>query len=257
MAVVPHTRRRFSDSGFYHIVTKGDGGQIIFESDDDRIRYLTELEDAAVDTGVRVHAYCLMGNHIHLLMEDTKLKISDCMKMLDENYARYFGKRTGRVGHVFQGRFWSEAVLKDEHFLAVLRYIHANPEAAGICLAKEYPWSSYSAYMGADSFVSCDVALSLLGSPEKLAEFQASGCRFAKPFPGSNLNRHLAVDELSRIALEVLGRETLNTIKRLAPEKRFEHLTSLKRAGFSDSEIARVTGIGYTSVRATLHVADR
>ena len=250
---MPHVQRKRSETGFYHVVVKGDGDQIIFESDADRKRFITELEGSVDSHDVDVHAYCLMSNHVHFLVSDRDGKLSAFMKQLNERYAMYFRKVTGRVGHVFQGRFWSEPVESDEYFLAALRYIHANPEPAGICSARDYRWSSYAAYTGKDSLTNTDLALELLGGPAGFERFQASGGSFAQPFPGSKLVRHLSYDELTHIAVEVLGRDTLNSLKAMPPKDRGPHIEKLSRAGFTDTQIARITGVGQAVIYRALH----
>lgn len=249
---MPRTQRKRSESGFYHVVTKGDGSQIIFEDDADRVRYLKTLEMAADESGIVTHAYCLMSNHVHLLVHDERSELSAFMKKLDEDYARYFSKKSARVGHVFNGRFWSEPVETDEHYLAALRYIHSNPEPANICLARDYPWSSYRSYVADSSFVHTDFALQLLDGVQAFESFHFSGGSFAKPFKGSSLRGHLTVDELARVAVCLLGRDTLASIKTLKPKDRLPHLEALSNAGFTVSEIARVTGIGQASVHRML-----
>lgn len=253
---MPHTARKKGESGFYHVVTKGDGGQIIFESDENRAFYLIVLEAAVAAHAVELHAFCMMDNHVHLLVRDRGDALSTFMKQLDETYAMYYAKTTARVGHVFQKRYWSEPIETDERFLATLRYIHANPEPAGMCAAKDYQWSSYGAYAGKSKklgFVTTDFALELLGGAGKFAAFQKSGGRFAEPFPGSTLRRHLTSDELVQIAADLIGRDELVNIRGMKPRDRAEMLGVLVNAGFTDGEIGRVTGMGKSSIHRELH----
>ena len=249
---MPHTQRKRGESGFYHAVTKGDGGQIVFEKDADRLRYLKELETAAGDFKVEVHAYCLMSNHVHLLLEDQDGELGLFMKQLNERYAMYYAKTTGRVGHVFQGRYWSEPVDSDDYYLAAMRYIHANPEPPGICKASAYAWSSYGAYARASSFVKTDLALSMLGGVEAFEAFHIDAIKYAKPFPESKLTAHLSSDEQLNVAVSILGRDVLNSLKGLKPQERRTRVEQLAQAGFSDTEIARLTGIGRSSIRRDL-----
>lgn len=254
---MPHGERKKSETGFYHVVVKGDGGQILFEGDGDRKRFLEELKRAKADHGIAVHAYCLMSNHVHLLVEDAgegRDGLGPFMKQLCERYAMHFRKRTGRVGHVFQGRYWSEPIGSDEYFLACLRYIHANPEPAGIGPASGYTWSSYSEYAGKPGFgvASTELALGLLGGPSGFESFQENGGAFARAFPKSSLVRHLSYDELLRIAKNVLGEETFARLKEMDPDERAENLRMLAAAGFTESQIARLTGIGRSSIVRSL-----
>ena len=267
---MPHTKRKKGESGFHHVVTKGDGGQIIFESNADRTCYLEMLDVALDESKVKLHAFCLMSNHMHLLVEDREDELGAFMKRLNETYARYFSKVTDRVGHVFQGRYWSEPVEDNARFLAVLRYIHANPEAAGICRVQDYPWSSYQAYAlssakkgsgekrgtgSAASFVETELALSLLGNVEAFERFSASGACSARPFPGSKLSKHLTFDELLNVAFRLLGRDVLNGLKVMDPSDRVPHFIQLLQAGFTTSEIARITGIGRVSIIRAVNAA--
>lgn len=249
---MPHHARKLGESGFYHVVTKGNGSQVIFEETKDRIRYLRTLEDAVDANDVRIHAYCLMENHIHLLVQSECACLSPFMKQLNETYAMYFMKATERVGHVFQRPFWSEPISNDAYFLSALRYIHANPEPAGICKAADYPWSSYWAHMGEPSFVEVDFTRNLLGGKEQFERFSMSGGKYAIPFPHSKLHRHLAVDELAQIALALIGRATLNELRAMSPKLRKPHIAKMREAGFTENEIIRVTGLGRASVRHAL-----
>lgn len=252
--VMPHCARHLGESGFYHVVTKGDGNQIIFENARDRETYLDLLESCVEEFDVDVHAYCLMGNHVHLLLEENRERrdLSAFMKKLNESYAMYFGRTSERIGHVFKDRFWSEPVESDEYFLSAVRYIHANPETAGICPMHKYPWSSYRAYCGGGSFVKTGFCLELLGGIEAFRTFNASGGNYAKPFATSKLSKHLSPDELTHVALSLLGRQTLSTIRQMTPKERIPHVMKLASAGFTESEIARLTGLGRQAVRSTL-----
>ena len=251
-APVPHTQRKRGESGFYHVVCKGDGGQIVFESDADRLRYLKELEAATDDFKVEVHAYCLMDNHVHLLLRDLNEELAFFMKQINERYAMYYAKTTGRVGHVFQSRYWSEPIDSDEYYLAALRYIHANPEPPRMCKASEYEWSSYGAYTRVQSFVKTELALSLLSGVKAFEVFHADAGKYAKPFPKSKLTAHLSSDEQLNVAVSVLGRDTLNSLKGLKSQERRQHIERLAQAGLSGAEIARLTGIGRSSIMRDL-----
>ena len=249
---MPHTSRKRSESGFYHAIVKGDGEQIIFESDKDRVRFLHATETAVQDFDVRLHAYCLMSNHVHFLVEDPRGNLSPFMKQLNERYAMYFSETTGRIGHVFQRPFWSEPVGSNEYFLSALRYIHNNPEVAGICPASDYRWSSYQAHLTESPLVEVAFTRNLLGGVRRFEEFSAAPCNQVLPFPESKLKCHLSYDELLRIAWSTIGRETLNTLKAIPPQERAPLIRALREAGLSVREIARFSGLGRSSVRAAL-----
>ena len=163
--------RRESESGYYHVVARGNGKQIIFESDDDRATFVRMLEESASAADVGIIAWCLMGNHVHLVLEDAGSRMSDAMRTLLARYARYFNERTGHVGHVFQERFFSEPIEGDSYLLAAVRYVHLNPERAGVCSAGEYRWSSYGEYVGVPVITDTSIVLDMVGGPEGFARF--------------------------------------------------------------------------------------
>ena len=247
---MPRVARKTSPTGFYHAVTKGDGGRILFESDFDRQKYLELLEQAVSKFPVKTHAFCLMDNHVHLLLEDLSNGLGPFMKQLDESYAMYFAKRTGHCGHVFQGRYWSEPIGNDNYYLCALRYIHANPEAAGMCRQDEYAWSSYQAHAGLeDSFVATELSHDLLGGPGGFVEFSETAPSRCTAFPGSAMKGHLSYDELLQIAQRVIGPDKLSLIKALKPVERAPLIEKMVEAGFNIREISRLTGLGKDSIR--------
>lgn len=142
------TAREISEYGFYHVVQKGCGGQLIFEDEDDRLYLIRLIASKCQKFKVDVIAWCLMDNHIHLLLDDEHAHLSDCMHSITTAYAMYFNSKTGRKGPLFQDRFKSVPILDDDQLLNCVRYIHDNPAKARIDTASLYRWSSFSEYMG-------------------------------------------------------------------------------------------------------------
>ena len=112
---------------------RGVGRQLIFEDDGDRQMLLEKLGKLSDEGCLVVYAWCLMSNHLHILVKEGLEPLATAMKRLGVSYAMRFNLKTGHVGHVFQDRFSSEPVDSDEYFLTVVRYIHNNPEKAGMC----------------------------------------------------------------------------------------------------------------------------
>lgn len=134
---------------FYHVTSRGNERKPVFQSSRDREKYLSYLEAAHERYGAVVHAYCLMGNHYHLLLETPRGNLSKILQYVNGAYTTYFNIRRSRSGHLFQGRFKGILVDKDEYCKELSRYIHLNPVRAGIVKApSEYPWSSYRYFMG-------------------------------------------------------------------------------------------------------------
>lgn len=102
--------RRRSETGVYHVVVRGNGRQVLFYDDADRQAFLAMLARRTSDVGMSIWAWCLMSNHVHMLLEDQRNELSHAMQLLLTGYARYFNDKTGHVGHVFQQRFFSEPI---------------------------------------------------------------------------------------------------------------------------------------------------
>ena len=129
----------------HHVTARGNDRRRIFDDDADRSAYLALLGAVAVRVQWHCLAYCLMGNHVHLLIETPEPSLGYGMQRLHGRYARQLNDRRGRSGHVFQGRFKSELLRTDAHLMATVAYIAANPVDAGLCRSPEqWPWSSHA-----------------------------------------------------------------------------------------------------------------
>lgn len=133
----------------YHVTSRGDGREDIFLEEGDRTRFLEVLSEVCHRFNWAVHAYCLMGNHYHLVVETRDDTLAKGMRQLNGLYTQRFNREHGRVGHVFQGRYKAILVQKDSYLLELARYVVLNPVRAGMVRsAKEWPWSSYRAMVG-------------------------------------------------------------------------------------------------------------
>jgi REP element-mobilizing transposase RayT len=133
----------------YHLTLRGNARGEIFIDDSDRALFLDLVASVVERFGWRLHAYCLMGNHYHLLAETPKPNLSHGMRWLNGVYSQRFNRRHERVGHVFQGRFKAILVERDSYLLELARYIVLNPVRAGLVSAPEdWRWSSYLATAG-------------------------------------------------------------------------------------------------------------
>jgi REP element-mobilizing transposase RayT len=129
----------------FHVTSRGNNRAIIFVDDVDYQTFLRMLGDVASKRGWVRHAYCLIPNHYHLLIEVPELDLARGMQLLNGRYARRFNQRHGRDGHVFAGPYFAKPVERDEHVVEASRYIVLNPVRAGLCTEPgEWPWSSYS-----------------------------------------------------------------------------------------------------------------
>jgi putative transposase len=135
--------------GYYHVGTRGNNRRSIYEDDRDREVFIFALRRVARKFGWYVYAYCLMGNHYHLVMQIGEAGISRGMCELNSWYAIVYNARYDRMNHLFGRRFWSELITADAHLLGACRYVVQNPVRAGLCAAcEDWRWSSYRATIG-------------------------------------------------------------------------------------------------------------
>jgi len=134
---------------FYHVTSRGNEQKEIFKSRRDREKFLAYLESAVRRYGSVIHAYCLMSNHYHLVLETPAGNLSQIMRHINGAYTIYFNVKRKRAGHLFQGRYKAILVEADEYATELSRYLHLNPVRAGMTsLPEEYQWSSYRGYIG-------------------------------------------------------------------------------------------------------------
>jgi len=136
----------------YHVMLRGNDGQPIFFDSKDHNRFLNLMSEGVDRFGHRIHAYCLMDNHVHILIQIGQIPLSRIMQNVSFRYTLWINKRHSRIGHLFQGRFRAILCDGDSYLLELIRYIHLNPVRAGLVdLPEDFQWSSHRAYLGVDS----------------------------------------------------------------------------------------------------------
>ena len=142
--------------GAYHIVNRGVDRRVIYKDDEDHKIFLKILCDASIIHEVKVHAYVMMTNHYHLLIETSKENLSNYMKHINASYAIYFNKKYKRSGHLWQGRFKSWFVTQESYLYALTAYIEYNPiKARMVKKLGEYKYSSYIAFSEKEKAIAC------------------------------------------------------------------------------------------------------
>jgi len=175
---MPRPPRLQARGATYHVTTRGNRKQEIFTDPRDRLRFLQLLEQVVELLGWHCHAYCLMTNHYHLLVQTLEADISQGMQRLNGAYAKSFNWRHGYEGHLFERRFHDELVEGHAHLLELTRYIVLNPVRAGIVgTAERWQWSSYDATIGKrpqPAFLTTNWVLSLFsGDPSRARKLYA------------------------------------------------------------------------------------
>ncbi|MBL3600676.1 MAG: transposase [gamma proteobacterium endosymbiont of Lamellibrachia anaximandri] len=138
--------------GLYHVMLRGNGGQVIFFDEADRYHLYLLIQQGVERYGHRVHGFCCMTNHIHLAIQVAEEPLSRIMQNLSFRYTRWINKKQARTGHLFQGRYKSILVDADSYLLELIRYIHLNPVRAGMVEEPDdYAWSAHRAYLGSET----------------------------------------------------------------------------------------------------------
>ena len=166
---MPRKPRQEFPGAVVHVYARGNRKQAIYLDDDDRVIYLRILAQVVGRQRWRCLAYCLMKNHVHLLVETPEPNLATGMQRLHGLHAQQFNKRHRHSGHLFQGRYGAVVVKTDEQLLTVARYIALNPVEAGLCeTAADWAWGSHAALIR-------DAAPSWLDAARLLAYFGAAG----------------------------------------------------------------------------------
>ena len=136
----------------YHVILRGNAGHDIFFDAQDRHRFFFLLQEGIEKYDHRIHGYCLMTNHIHLVIQVGDVSLSRIMQNVSFRYTSYVNHRLKQSGHLFQGRYKALLIDADSYLLQIIRYVHNNPVRAGIIIIPEdYPWSSHNVYLGNSS----------------------------------------------------------------------------------------------------------
>lgn len=155
---------------YYHVILRGNARQDIFFDGTDRYRFYLLLQEGTERFGHRIHAFCLMSNHVHLVVQVADKPLSKIMQNLSFRYTRWVNWRQNRSGHLFQGRYKSVVVDGDEYLLELVRYTHLNPVRAGIAKTPSaYRWTSHTAYCGNETIPWLTTEFVLAGFAPKLA----------------------------------------------------------------------------------------
>ncbi|WP_420489056.1 REP-associated tyrosine transposase [Neobacillus vireti] len=255
---MPRRARVKCGSGIYHIMLRGANRQEIFHDDEDCSRFLDLLHKYKLQTNVKIYGWCLMSNHVHLLLREGNEEISTTMKRIGVSFVLYYNGKYGTSGHLFQDRFRSENVENLRYLLTVVRYIHQNPLKAGIVKrVDEWRWSSSRYYYGI-----CNEGKELLDSTFILGKFSEENIAARERFKEFNesvnqdqcLDDHMAERKLTDIEAREKIKKLLDGIeiaqvKSLPKLKRIEILKKAKQIkGMSQRQLSRILGISRTLI---------
>jgi len=239
---MPRDARRKSETGIYHVILRGINQQQLFEDAEDNVRFLEVLKKYKTASGFELYGYCLMGNHVHLLIKPIEEDLALVFKRIGVKYVGWYNLKYERTGHLFQDRYRSEPVEDDKYFLTVLRYIHLNPMKAGLCnKLDEYPWSSYAEYAGDHEMVDTAFVLDMIG-PAEFERFHST--ENTDECLENHARLRLTDGEVKKIMLEMCKCDNASNFMKFDSSARKEYIQILKAAGASIRQIGRLTGVG-------------
>jgi REP element-mobilizing transposase RayT len=262
----------------YHVTARGNARQDIFIDDEDRHLFLGVLERVVTRFHLLLHAYCLMDNHFHLVLETPQANLSRSMRQLNGVYTQAFNRRHGRVGHVLQGRFKAILVDRDSYLLELCRYVVLNPVRARSTRKPDtYPWSSYRASAGlaaAPAWLSVDWLLSQFGKQRPAAQrkyraFVAEG--IGQPSPWEQVQGQVLLGSEQFVERLQPGLRDKRPLREIPRKQRFASRPALARLfgartmadrrrrndairhahleyGYSLSEIGRAVDLHYSTI---------
>ncbi len=247
---------------YYHVTSRGNEQKDVFKSRWDREKFLTYLESATKRYGAVVHAFCLMSNHYHLLLETPEGNLSKIMRHINGAYTTYFNVKRKRAGHLFQGRYKAILVEADKYLMELSSYIHLNPVRVGIVEKPEqYQWSSYRSYTGHSEpewlrtgFILGCFAKKPADAQKKYRTFVEDrlGKEYESPltetFGSSILGGADFIDEISALYLKGKEDENIPALRQFTRRPTPEEIMAEAKAAFVDEKLAR---------RASIHLCHK
>lgn len=237
------TARIESRTGIYHVMQRGADKQIIFETERDYIFYLKKLGEYKKEYNIKLLAYCLMENHLHMLVKTESLaNLSIMMQRLGTSYARHYNEKYFHAGYVFQGRFRCEQVESEGYLYTCIRYIHNNPVKAGISSRDTYKWSSFNDYLMGKGITDRDIVMSLVSDINAFVKM--SNIKDDTEVMDCD-HRRLTTKDGAEYVRSKYGFECgeNSVIKSLIKSERNAILRDLKDNGYTAKQIERITGV--------------
>ncbi len=238
----------------YHVTSRGNEQKDIYKSRRDREQFLSYLESSVVRYGAKIHAYCLMTNHYHLLLETPEGNLPEILRHINGAYTNYYNTKRKRSGHLFQGRYKAILVEADEYLLELTRYIHLNPVRCGMVTKPEdHPWSSYKDYIGGrlkPAWLCTDTVLAHFGGGKNYCQFveHILGMEYESPLKNVIASTLLGSDPFIQeiIAMHLDGKQVerdVPGIRELSKTRKIEMIIENVRGIFGDAGLEQKVGI--------------
>ena len=250
---MPRLARKLGKSKVYHIILRGINRQLIFYDDEDRAVFLNQLLITIEKYKYEVFAYCLMSNHVHLVLKIQDDFLSKAIQSLAIRYSKYFNEKYKRSGHFFENRYKSKVVEDRKYFLDVCRYVHRNPEKAGVCATCDYKWSSYHEYIGKETIINKKILMYYYQNEREqfinytLNERRDDDNNYAE----YELLDRISDEELTEIILRILKMNSIEDITNLNIKIQKKLISRLKEIeGTNITQLSRILKINRTIIKS-------
>lgn len=247
---MPRTKRNFGTKEINHCIIRGINKRDLFFDNQDRYKFLKCVKEFKFKYKIKIGTFCLMPNHIHLLMQGEDEDISGFFRSMQISYATYFNKKYDRVGHLFQNRFKNKIVQDLEYLKNVVKYIHYNPEKANIARATDYQWSSYKEFFKNDTWIDKKMVLEYYDSDEEKAlkifeeQHKSELSNYYTNYPEYEIIEKLTDEEVKNIIDEKKTEFLKLNSTKLKEEIEDEVIKDILHLnGVSINQVSRVTGI--------------
>ena len=239
---MPRKARKKANSQTYHAMIRGIDRQQIFEDEEDYTTFIKILEDVQQKSKFELYAYCLMGNHVHLMIKEGEENIETIFKRIGEKYVYYYNTKYERIGHLFQDRFKSEPIDTESYFNVALRYIHQNPVKAGICpIVEDYPYSSYAEYKQKAKMVNTEYVFSILPKEEFFEYVNAPNDDVCLEME-TERRKAVTDEQAKKIIKKISGCSNVTEFQSLDAKHKQNAIKKIYKKGVSIRQMIRLTG---------------
>ena len=240
---MPRASRKKSESGVYHIMLRGINQQVIFEENEDYEKFIDVLKKYKIVCGYKLFAYCLMSNHIHIIIKEENENIDQIIKRIAGSYVYWYNSKYYRRGHLFQDRFRSEPIEDNNYLFAEIRYVHQNPLKAEIIdKLGEYKYCSYSDYVNEYSeLIDKDFVFQTV-SKDAFINFN-NEINDEKFLDIDDFVFKINDEDARKIIKKITGCNNTTELQLFSSDERNKYLRKIKQKGISVRQISRLTGI--------------
>lgn len=249
---MPRQKRMKASSKVYHVMIRGINKQDIFLDKQDLLKFIKEVERTKEKYEYEIYAYSLMSDHVHIIIYDKNNNMSIAMQSLEISYSLYFNKKYERKGHLFDNRFRNKIVEDRNYLKNLVRYIHKNPENAGL---KPYEWTSYNEYLYNEKIISKNLILKLFGNTfieaiNNFKIFHKNYNRYQDYDKDYEFLTSITDEEAIKIIKNILMEENLLKIQQYDKKKRdISIMKILKIEGIKKQQISRIIGISTKTIK--------